>query len=111
MQHCESRFGWLSTRPGYVTCKHDGDKVIVFERAGLVFAFNFHWDKSFTDYRIACETPGKYQPVLSSDDKDFGGHGRVAASAEHFSEPYQWQGREHSFLAYLPTRTALVFAR
>ena len=47
--------------------------MIVFERAGLVFAFNFHWDKSFTDYRIACETPGKYQPVLSSDDKDFGG--------------------------------------
>lgn len=48
-------------------------QVIIFERAGLVFAFNFHWDKSFTDYRIACEMPGKYQPVLSSDDAEFGG--------------------------------------
>jgi 1,4-alpha-glucan branching enzyme len=51
-------------------------QVIIFERAGLVFAFNFHWDKSFTDYRIACEAPGKYQPVLSSDDAEFGGASR-----------------------------------
>lgn len=27
MQLAESRYGWLSAQPGYVTCKNDGDKV------------------------------------------------------------------------------------
>ncbi len=47
--------------------------MIVFERAGLVFAFNFHWEKSFPDYRIGCDQPGVYRPILSTDDEEFGG--------------------------------------
>lgn len=37
---------------GYVSAKHQDDKVIAFERAGLVFIFNFHGQKSFTDYKV-----------------------------------------------------------
>ncbi len=48
----EAKYGWLAADPAYVSCKHEDDKVIVFERAGLVFAFNFHTSKSFTDYRV-----------------------------------------------------------
>lgn len=44
----------------YVSRKHEDDKVIAFERAGLVFVFNFHVSKSFTDYKIGVHTPGKY---------------------------------------------------
>ena len=40
--------------------KHDADKVIVYERGGLVFAFNFHPAQSFTDYRIGVHEPGMY---------------------------------------------------
>ena len=40
--------------------KHEDDKVIVFERAEVLFAFNFHPTKSFTDYKIGVEKPGKY---------------------------------------------------
>ena len=40
--------------------KDQGDKVIVFERAGVVFCFNFHPTKSFTDYKIGVHEPGKY---------------------------------------------------
>lgn len=43
---------------GYTTWKHQDDKVVVFERAGLVFIFNFHVSKSFTDYKIGVEVPG-----------------------------------------------------
>jgi hypothetical protein len=35
-----------------VSCKHEDDKTIIFERAGLIFAFNFHTSKSYTDYKV-----------------------------------------------------------
>lgn len=43
-----------------MSLKHEDDKVIVFERANLVFAFNFHATKSFPDYKIGVDIPGKY---------------------------------------------------
>lgn len=36
----------------YVSLKHQGDKLIVFERGNLLWIFNFHPFQSFTDYRI-----------------------------------------------------------
>lgn len=40
--------------------KHESNKVIAFERAGLIFIFNFHPYQSYVDYRVGVETPGKY---------------------------------------------------
>ena len=39
--------------------KHEGDKVIVFERNDVVFVFNFHPSNSYTDYKIGVQKPGK----------------------------------------------------
>ena len=36
MQWCEEKYGWLHSPQAYISLKHDGDKVIVFERAGLL---------------------------------------------------------------------------
>lgn len=36
----------------------------MFERASLVFVFNFHPHKSFTDYKIGVEIAGKYPFVF-----------------------------------------------
>lgn len=44
-----------------MSCKHDGDKVIAFERAGLLFVFNFHPTQSFTEYRIGVNVTGDYK--------------------------------------------------
>jgi len=44
----------------YVSRKHEDDKVIVFERAGLIFVFNFNPNKSFTDYKIGVQVDGVY---------------------------------------------------
>jgi len=44
----------------YVSRKHEDDKVIVFERAGVVFVFNFNSSKSFTDYKIGVQVDGVY---------------------------------------------------
>lgn len=78
---------------GFVSWKHEGDKVVVFERAELLFAFNFHPTKSFTDYRLGVDLPGDYRAVLNSDDPQFGGHNRIDTSVVHVSDPegFAWR--------------------
>jgi hypothetical protein len=44
----------------YISRKHEDDKVVVFERSGLVFVFNFHPSKSYTDYKIGVWEDGPY---------------------------------------------------
>lgn len=108
MQKTEDKYGWLHAPQAYISLKHEGDKVIVFERAGLLWIFNFHPEKSFTDYKVSVDVPGTYRIVLSSDDKAFGGFGRVEHSSRFFTQPGEWHGRQNSLQAYLPTRTAIV---
>lgn len=112
MNWTEDKYGWLSAHPvslspsswsgfqssiqAYVSLKHEGDKVIAFERAGLVFIFNFHYDKSYTDYRIGVDVPGEYKIVLSSDAKEFGGWDRVDTGVSRFhTTPEMWCNRSN----------------
>lgn len=44
----------------YVSCHHEDDKMIVFERGSLLWVFNFHSTKSFADYRVGASIAGKY---------------------------------------------------
>ncbi|MGC8865941.1 MAG: alpha-amylase family glycosyl hydrolase [Bacteroidales bacterium] len=53
------------------------NKTIVFERAGLIFIFNWHPTASIPDYAFPVPEPGDYKIVLCSDDFIFGGHGRI----------------------------------
>ncbi|KAF2826395.1 alpha-glucan branching enzyme [Ophiobolus disseminans] len=87
MQWTEEKYGWLHAPQAYVSLKHEGDKVIVFERAGLLWIFNFHPQSSFTDYRVGVEQEGTYRIVLSTDAKAFGGHGNVDESTRFFTTP------------------------
>ncbi|SGY95505.1 BQ5605_C036g11499 [Microbotryum silenes-dioicae] len=96
MNHLEESYQWLSSPQAYISLKNESDKVIVFERGNLLFVFNFHPTNSFTDYRLGTDWPGKYAVVLSSDDKEFGGHGRIDKSVEHFTTPMEWNGRRNS---------------
>merc|ERR1719516_508515 len=58
LNNLEGEHGWLSAAPGYVSCQHQDDKVIVFERAGFLFAFNLHPTNSLPSYRVGVERPG-----------------------------------------------------
>ncbi|XP_014246618.1 1,4-alpha-glucan-branching enzyme [Cimex lectularius] len=111
MNNLESKYNWLSSGPGYVTWKHEDDKIIVFERAGLVFAFNLHPTKSFPDYRVGVNEEGHYKIVLSSDDKEFGGHERLLKNILYITGSQEFAGRKHSFQIYIPSRVAIVFAK
>ncbi len=88
--------------------EHSDDKVIAFERSGLVFVFNFHPSCSHADYCIDVP-PGKYKMILDSDASEYGGHGRLQKDHSHFTFLKDSGGHKRNLLSlYLPTRTAIV---
>ncbi len=128
MNHLETEFNWLDSPQAWVSLKNEVDKVVVFERAGLLFVFNFHPTNSFTDYRVGINVAGEYKIVLSSDDKQYGGFENVDVNVKFFTTPMEWNGRNNwlqvgrlrltlhftfltAYQVYLPPRTCLVLAK
>lgn len=111
MNKLESVHGWLSADPGYISTKHEGDKIIVFERAGCVFIFNFHPSKSYSDYKIGVGVNGKYKIVLDSDSEEFGGHKLIDHNTDFFTSNDGYNNRRYSLMVYIPSRVAIVLAK
>ncbi len=89
--------------------EHEDHHTIAFERAGLIFIFNFHPSRSYENYTVPlgntpCPGRGIFRAELLSDNPLFGGQGRI--------DPEQaYPVREDApprLLVYLPARTALV---
>ncbi|MCJ1234281.1 alpha-1,4-glucan branching enzyme [Varicellaria rhodocarpa] len=108
MQWSEQKYGWLHSPQAYISLKNEQDKVIVFERAGLLWIFNFHPMQSFADYRVGVQQTGTYQIVIDTDDTEFGGFGRNTKGTRFFTTPFEWNGRKNFLQVYIPTRTAIV---
>jgi len=108
MNCTEDMVGWLGAPQAYISLKHEGDKVIVFERAGAVFIFNFHPSNSYSDYRIGIDVPGTYRIALNTDTAEFGGFDRVDLKTRFFTTPMEWNGRANWTHIYIPNRTAMV---
>jgi 1,4-alpha-glucan branching enzyme len=88
--------------------EHSDNKIIIFERSGLLFIFNFHPERSYSDYRFEAP-PGKYRMIFNSDAPEYGGHNRLHPDQYHLTLFDISMGREKNLLSlYLPTRTALV---
>ncbi|KAF6040298.1 GBE1 [Bugula neritina] len=111
MNELEERFSWLECPPGFISRKDSHDKVMVFDRAGVVFIFNFHPSKSFVDYKVGVNSCGKYKIVLDSDAEWFGGHSRLDHSVEYLVDNWAYAGRAASITVYIPCRMALVLAK
>ena len=69
--------------------------MIVYERAGLLFVFNFHPMQSFTDYRVGVDEAGEYSVVLTSDEGRFGGFDNVKLGGQYFTTPMEWNNRKN----------------
>ena len=86
-------------------------KLLVFERGGLFFLFNFHPSESYSNLPVLVP-PGKYRGILNTDSEAFGGLGRIEEGQDYpvFDER---EGRElvQRVHVYLPSRTALVLER
>jgi 1,4-alpha-glucan branching enzyme len=89
----------------YLRHEHEADKILAFERNGLLFIFNFHSQNSYTDYPINAYAEA-YTHAFDSDSTRFGGFNRIASEQEFitFNEKNQ---RNHVKL-YIPARTALI---
>jgi len=112
MNACENRFNWLSSEHQYVTVKNSGDKVIVFERGDLLFAFNFHPCNSYSDYQVGMSWDEPMRCVLDSDEARFGGQCRLEHGHAHAFPPLHGvAGRPHSVKLYLPARTVQVLTK
>jgi 1,4-alpha-glucan branching enzyme len=105
------KFHLLDSPGPYLLYEHSDNKVTVFERAGLLFAFNFHPHQSYSDYRFEAPS-GKYQMLLNSDAPEYGGHNRLAGGQEHKTSFDIVANRQSHLLSlYLPNRTALILQR
>ncbi len=89
------------------------NKTMVFHHRDLLFVFNWHPTASIPDYVLPVPAPGKYVPLLSTDEKRFGGQERAAMSDEHFSYPVACDDgvTRHYIRIYNTSRTAVVFKR
>ena len=83
---------------------HEDDKVIVFYRHGLLFAFNFHPTKSCTNLLVPISQNADYTAVFSTDDGIYGGWDRVS----HMKYPAKRFDGQYFVELYLPARTAVV---
>ncbi|MBE6958133.1 MAG: 1,4-alpha-glucan-branching enzyme [Ruminococcaceae bacterium] len=87
---------------------HNGDNVMVYQKGGLIFAFNFDPTRSYEGYFLPMPEVGEYQVVMSTDDYCYGGHGRV------WHQRYTAKENEDAaagIMCYLPSRTAIVFRK
>lgn len=104
MLHLAAASRLLEAPWAYKHYEHVADKVLVFERSGLLFAFNFDPQRSY-EGREVWVTPGRYRYALCTDSKEFGGFGRIDPAVEY--ETSSTGGLK----LYLPARSAVVLRR
>ena len=81
------------------------NKVIVFEKTGLIFIFNFSTGNSIFGYKFWAPEKGNYRIILNSDRKEFGGFERVDDSIDYPTD------KDQMLSVYLTNRTALVMKK
>jgi 1,4-alpha-glucan branching enzyme len=108
MLSLDGRFNLLEDKLIEQLMVHEDNKLLVYRRGPLVFAFNFHPTQSYADLRIPVPDPADYRVVLNTDDKQFEGFGRVAEGVTYPRQNVPFQGRQQSVSIYLPNRSAQV---
>ena len=96
------KFEVLAAPPGIELHLNPETRIIAYERSGLIFVFSFHPDHSYIDYPILVPWHGKYEIILDSDSRDFGGFDRQDHSIHHFTDENQ------CIHIYIPSRTMIV---
>ncbi len=91
---------------------NDGDQVLAFQRGDLIFAFNFSPNRSYDGYGFMVKE-GKYEYLLNTDAKQFGGNGLNDDSVEHFTNWDRQLARSGKgwLKLYLPARSACVLQK
>ena len=80
------------------------NQVMAFERAGLLFVFNWSGERALPDYALHAPFAGEWRVVLDSDAAEFGGYARQDHGVNHFTDA------DGVLQLYLLPRTVLVLA-
>ncbi len=93
-------------RMGDLRASRPEDKVLVFYRNGLLFAYNFNPSQSFTNVGVSVPRKADYTVAMSSDDGKYGGQDLVA----HIKYPVKTSKEtgDNYIELYLPARTCVV---
>ncbi|MFZ9940518.1 MAG: alpha-amylase family glycosyl hydrolase [Luteolibacter sp.] len=98
------RSGLLESDPARCLWMDHDKKIIVAERAGLIFVFNFSVGESPFGYPVQLGGNAVFELVLDSDQSGFGGHGRIDSSVKY---PLDDDG---VMRVYSPSRSVQVYA-
>lgn len=110
MQRIDEKFNLLNDPLIESLYVHEQNKQLIYRRGPLVFVFNFHATRSYSDWRIPVPDPTDYQIVLDTDRAEFEGHNRIARDMRYPWLNQPTEGRQQSLMIYSPARTALVLA-
>ena len=84
--------------------RNQEQQLLIFNRGGFIFVFNFHPTQSYTDYEVYAPQ-GTYRIALNSDSKPNGGFGNLDDTINYPT----FMKESVSFLRlYIPARTCFV---
>ena len=99
------KYNLLSAPPAQSLSIDNDQKIIVAERANLIFVFNFSVGNSLFGYPVHVPSLETREVLFNSDSPTTGGHGRVDPASDYPADGDQ------VMKIYTPSRSGLVFAR
>ena len=99
----------LKIFPFYAQLVSQENMVLSFSRGDLLFVFNFHPTRSYTDFEIPV-VEGKYKILLSTDELQFGGFGRIDEAMSYPTSVASVDDKS-TIKLYIPARSAIVLQR
>ena len=104
-----SKMGKLFDKPPVDLYIDEENQVLVYERNGFLFSYNFNPERCADNYFIKAPSKGSYSVVLSTDDAMFGGWNRIDCATKYKTLNHAVMGP--GFNLTLPPRTAVCFAK
>ncbi len=84
-------------------------QVIIYERGGFVFAYNFSPVNHYVDYMLTVPFAGDYKVVMSTDESRFGGWDRIDLNYIYTAQ--KQSDKTWKFPIYIPARTGLCMKK
>ena len=90
----------------------DNDKILSYMRGKFVYVYNFSPDRSYEGYGITVPPAAKFRHLFDTDEKRFGGQGRIAKAYVYTPETVISNGEYvQQIKLYLPARSAVVLEK
>jgi len=84
------------------------NNILAFERANLVFVFNFHPNNSQFNYSLQVPKIGEYKLIFNTDASYFGGFNRIQGNSKYLGK---LENNLPMMRVYSPNRSAQIFMR